>query len=79
MGDNVEQSQADNITTSVDHQHHMNGQHQSGAFLNTIEKYSCKMPLIVLCIETIGQHLDLVSKMTSFNNNPLENNNLILA
>lgn len=77
MDDNIEKSPANNDTASVDNQHQLRGQQQNVAFLNTIERYPCKMPLIILCIETIGQRLDLDSKMLSYN--PLENNNLILA
>lgn len=32
------------------------GDHQQAGFLEGIEKYPCRMPLVVLCIETIGQH-----------------------
>lgn len=72
---------ADNVEQSSSTTEQVKGQQQQGAstFLNVIEKYPCKMPLIVLCIETIGQQLDPAKELQSLSNNHLENNNLVLA
>lgn len=45
--------------------------------LDFIEKYPCRMPLIVLCIETVGQNSNSTRVSSVLDNNYLEDSNVV--